>query len=187
MKRYEVHLKSATPLLLNTRQKEIDDELKTLKKDQLAKWEEDNWRRKAERDEKGRVIIPIRWFRASFIQACKSSMIVPDFATSKRQTYTKYAQSMIFQGGTFSCDEKDLKDYGCYVGAQGANSSTKVWRIRPMIPQWETKIEIIDPLGRMSVKQLNEILNDWSGIIVGVGDGRNLNFGRFEVIAIKEK
>jgi len=187
MKKYIVRLKSTTPLLLNTRQKELDDELKTMKKDQLSDWEEKNWRRKAERDSKGNVILPMRWFRASFIQACKSSMIVPDFATSKRQTYTRYAQSMIFQNTTFSCSEKDLKPFGCFVGAQGAGSKTKVWRIRPQINQWETDLEIVDPLGRMSEEQLMEILNDWAGIIVGVGDGRNLNFGRFEVVSIKEK
>jgi len=96
MKKYSVRLRSTTPLLLNVRQKELDDELKELKKDQLSEWEEKNWRRKAERDKKGNVIFPLRWFRSAFIQACKSSGLVPSFATSKKQTYTRYAQKYGF-------------------------------------------------------------------------------------------
>lgn len=179
-------MRATTPLILNTRQKELDDELKELKKDQLSEWEEKNWRRKAERDKKGNVVLPTRWFRSAFIQACKSSMLVPNFATSKRQTYSKYAQSMLFQNTTFVCSEKELKQYGVYVGAQGANSKTKIWRIRPQIDNWETDVEIVDPFGRMSEKEFKELL-DYSGMLVGVGDGRSLNFGRFEVVSIKEK
>lgn len=186
MKKYIVKLKSTTPLLLNVRQKELDNELKELKKDQMSEWEELNWKRKAERDKRGNVILPVRWFRSAFIQACKSSMLVPNFATSKRQTYTKYSQSMVFQNTTFICSEKDLKAYGSYVGAQGANSKTKVWKIRPQIEAWETDLEVIDPFGRMSEKEFKELV-DYSGMLVGVGDGRSLNFGRFEVVSIKEK
>ena len=186
MKKYSIRLRSTTPLLINVRQKELDNELKELKKDQMAEWEEKNWRRKAERDKKGNVFLPERWFRSSFIQACKSSMIVPSFATSKKQTFTRYAQSLIFQNTTYICSEKDLKEYGAYVGAQGAGSKTKVWRIRPQIDKWETDVEVIDPFGRMSDKEFRELL-DFSGMLVGVGDGRSLNFGRFEVVSIKEK
>lgn len=186
MKKYSVRMRATTPLLLNVRQKELDNELRELKKDQLGEWEEKNWRRKAERDKKGNVIFPTRWFRSAFIQACKSSMMVPHFATSKKQTYSKYATSMIFQNTTFVCSEKDLIEYGAYVGAQGANSKTKVWRIRPQIEKWETDIEIIDPFGRMKDSELKELL-DYAGMLVGVGDGRSLNFGRFEVVSLKEK
>jgi len=186
MKKYIVKLKSNTPLLLNVRQRDMDKELKELKKDQLEAWEDANWKRKAERDSKGNVILPTRWFRASFIQSCKSTMMVPKFATSKKQTYTRYAQSLIFQGTTFMCNEKDLKEYGAYVGAQGAGSKTKVWRIRPQLDSWETDIEVIDPFGRMDEDEFKELL-DYSGTIVGVGDGRSLNFGRFEVVSIKVK
>lgn len=172
--------------MANVRQREIDDELKKLKRDQFDEWEKENWKRKAERDKKGNVILPVRWFRSAFIQACKSSMIVPHFATSKKQTYSKYAQSMIFQDTNFKISENELKEYGSYVGAQGANSKTKVWKIRPMIEFWETDIEIIDPFGRMSEGELKELL-EYAGMLIGVGDGRSLNFGRFEVVSIKEK
>ena len=186
MKKYSVRLRATTPLLLNVRQRDLDKELKETKRDELEEFEENNWRRKAEIDKKGNVILPSRWFRASFIQACKSSGIIPSFATTKRQTFTKYSQSMIFQGTTFTCSVKELKPFGAYVGAQGAGSKTKVWRIRPQIDMWETDIEIIDPFGRMSEKELKELF-DYSGMLIGVGDGRGLNYGRFEIVSIKEK
>ena len=186
MKKYIIGLKGISPIVFNTRQIGLDEEISKLKKDEYSAWEKKNWKQKAERDSKGNVILPTRWFRASFIQSCKSTMMVPKFATSKKQTYTRYAQSLIFQGTTFMCNEKDLKEYGAYVGAQGAGSKTKVWRIRPQLDSWETDIEVIDPFGRMDEDEFKELL-DYSGTIVGVGDGRSLNFGRFEVVSIKVK
>jgi predicted HNH restriction endonuclease len=183
MKKYIVKVKSTTPLLLNTRQRELDEEKKELKKDQLTEWEEKNWRKKAERDKKGNVYLPPRWFRSSFVQACKSSGMVPSFATSKRQTYSKYAQSMIFQNTSFVCNEKELKEHGAFVTPRGQG---QIWTIRPKIENWETDIEIIDPFGRMTEKEFKELL-EYSGMLVGVGDGRSLNFGRFEIVSIKEK
>jgi len=186
MKKYTIKVKSTTPLLINVRDRNVELELKDVKKNELEEWEQNNWKRKAELDKKGNVILPNRWFRSSFIQGCKSSRVIPHFATRKNETYTKYAESLIFQGSTFSCKPNDLKPFGSYVGAQGKNSSTKVWRIRPQIDEWETEFEIIDALGRMSVKEMTEIL-EFSGMLIGVGDGRNLNYGRFEIVAIKEK
>lgn len=186
MKTYVIEAKSVSPLIFNTRQRDIDLELSKLKKDELSEWEENNWKRKAEINQSGSVILPIRWFRKSFTEACKFTKIVPHFASSKKQTYTKYSSSMIFQNSTFKCKVSDLKPFGSYVGAQGMNSSTKVWRIRPMIESWKCKFEIVDPAGRMLKEELKEIL-DCSGTILGIGDGRSVNFGRFEVISIKEK
>lgn len=186
MKRYKITVKGETPLLINTRQRDIDLELKEVKRDKLDEWEEKNWRRKAETDKKGKVCIPTRWMRAAFIEACKGTGVVPHFAKSKKQTYTKYAQSMIFENTSFSMDPKSLLPYGAFVGAQGANSKTKVWKIRPMVEDWETDFDMVDPFGRMNEKELKEIL-DYMGMLVGIGDGRSLNFGRFEIKSIKEK
>lgn len=185
-KKFEIKIRSISPLLFNTRQRDLDLEIKKLKKDQLEEWEQNNWRRKAELNSNGDVVLPARWFRAAFIEGCKFTKIVPHFATSKRQTYTKYASSMLFNEGTFRCKPSKLKDYGAFVGAQGANSSTKVWRIRPMIDEWETTFEIIDTGNRMLLDELKQIIGD-TGMVLGVGDGRSLGFGRFEVVSITEK
>jgi hypothetical protein len=185
MKKYSIKVKSTTPLLINVRDRKVELELKEVKKNELEEWEQNNWKRKAELDEKGNVILPSRWFRSSFIQGCRSSKVIPHFASRKNETYTKYAESMIFQSGTFKCKPKDLKEFGAYVGAQGKNSSTKIWRIRPQIDKWETEFIIVDALDRITIKELNEIF-DFSGMLIGVGDGRNLNYGRFEIVKIKE-
>jgi len=185
MKKYLVKVKSSGELLINVRQREVELELKDVKKNELEEWEMNNWKRKAELNDKGEVILPNRWFRSAFIQGCKSSRVIPHYATRKNETYSKYAESLIFQEGTFKCKPKDLIPFGAYVGAQGKNSSTKVWRIRPLIKKWENQFEIIDGIGRIQAKELKEIL-EFAGVLIGVGDGRNLNFGRFEVVSIKE-
>jgi len=185
-KTFEVKVKSISPLLFNTRQRELDIELKNLKKDQLEEWEQKNWKRKAETDKNGNIYIPSRWFRGCFINACKFTRIVPHFATSKNQTYTKYAESMFFKDGSFKCKKSDLKEYGAYVGAQGANSKTKIWRIRPLVEEWETTFEVIDTGERMLLEEF-KMLMESAGMIIGIGDGKAIGFGRFEVISINEK
>lgn len=185
MKKYKISIEGTTPLLFNVRNRDIELELRKIKKDKLDEWESENWRRKAEMDNKGNVIIPSRWLKKSFTDACAQTGVVPNFAKSKKQTYSKYAQSLFFDNTTFKCLPRDLKDFGTYVGAQGKNSSSKVWRIRPMVEKWMSDFNITDPFGRMNKDELKEIL-EHSGMIIGIGDGRSLNFGRFEIKTIKE-
>ena len=75
--------------------------------------------------------------------------------------------------------------FGAYVGAQGAGSRSKVWKVRPMVKEWKGVFEIIDPLGRMRREELEELMN-YGGYIIGIGDARALNYGRFDVTEVKE-
>lgn len=184
-KRYRISIEGISPLIFNTRQREIELEMKKLKKDELDAWEDANWSRKAEKNSNGEISIPTRWVRKAFIDSCQGTQLVPYFATSKKNTYTKYAMTYLFENCTFSCKEKDLKPYGSYVGATGKRSSSKIWRIRPMIKNWKTDFEIVDPLSKINESDLSEILT-YMGALVGIGDGRSLNFGRFELKSIKE-
>ena len=185
MKKYIIGLKGITPLVFNTRQKEIDEEISKLKKDEYSEWESANWRRKAKRDKKGNVIIPVIWIKASFVNACKHSKMVPSFATSKRETYTRYAEAMYFIDTDFKCSEKELILLESYMGAQGAGSKTKVLKCYPKIDSWQTNVTIIDPAGRMSEKELKSLF-EYAGMFEGIGDFRKVNCGRFEVVSIKE-
>jgi len=154
----------------------------------LSEWEENpvNWKRKAEFDDKGDVIIPERWFKACVVTACKKTGIVPHFATSKKQTYTNYAQSlMVLNNGKPLCKKNDLESYGAFVGAQGFNSKTKVWRVRPMKKDWSVSFEIVDAMGRMKIEELKTII-EYGGMMIGLGDNRINNFGRFEIKSLKE-
>ena len=184
-----VEIKGIKPLISNVRKRELDAEMAALKKDELAEWEENekNWQRKAEADENGMAIIPGRWIRKMLVEACKKTGMVPHFATSKKQTYTAYVSSFLVNSvGDPLCAVDKLECYGTYVGAQGANSKTKVWKNRPQVSRWRGIFEIIDPLGRMKKSELEELMN-YGGYILGIGDARALSYGRFETIKIKEK
>lgn len=187
MKKYEVRVKGNTPLIWNVLKRELELEKKELKKNELSEWEEnpENWKRKAEFNEKGNVIVPERWLKGSLIDSCKKNRIIPHFATRKNETYTSYVKScMVFTKGSV-CKKEDLKEFGAYVGAQGANSTTKVWRVRPMIKTWDAEFTIIDPAGRMKQSELEAILG-YAGMMIGMGDNRINNFGRFDVVSVEE-
>ncbi len=185
-KKWIVEIKGIKPLISNVRKRELDAELSACKKDELNEWEENNWRRKAEVDDNEQVFIPERWFKAMLIMSCKKTTMVPHFATSKRQTYTSYVSSFVINNiGDPLCAASETEYFGAYVGAQGAGSKSKVWRVRPRIKEWGATFEIIDPLGRMKKEELEELLT-YGGLIIGIGDARSLNYGRFDVTKIME-
>lgn len=188
MKKYKIEIVGCQPVIWNVMKRELELEKKELKKDQLSEWEEDkkNWCRKAEFDKAGNVIIPDRWFKNAMIESCKKNRIIPHFATRKNETYTNYVTSfMVFNRGGALCKRKDLDMFGAFVGAQGKNSSTKVWRVRPMVEKWSANFEIVDPAARMKADELEEIIT-YAGMMIGIGDNRINNFGRFEVKKIVE-
>ena len=74
-KRWSVTIEGIKPLISNVRKRELDAEMKALKKDELSEWEENNWRRKAEVDGDNLVVIPARWIRAMLIVACSSRLV----------------------------------------------------------------------------------------------------------------
>lgn len=61
----------------------------------------------------------------------------------------------------------------------------KVLRCHPILENWNASFELIDTVGRMKKDELSTLLN-WGGTAVGIGDQRIFNFGRFEIIGIKE-
>lgn len=187
MKVYRADIVGESPVIWNRVKKELLDEIHRLKKDEIREWEENekNWRRKAEYDEKGNVLIPPEWLRGALIEACKQTLIVPHFATSKRQTYTKYTEAMFFKTLAPVCKFDETEYYGMFVGARGVHSATKVWRVRPLLRNWKTIVEIVDPAGRMKKEELQTLL-EYSGLMIGIGDGRRINFGRFDVTSLTE-
>jgi hypothetical protein len=185
MKKYNIKIKGNSPLVFNTPQQELQEEISKLKKDEYSDWEKKNWKRRALRDKSGNVIIPIIWIKAAFENACKHCKMVPNFATSKKETYTRYAGSMYFNNSTFKCSDKELISLSQFMGAQGKNSSSKVLKIYPKVDKWETNFEIADPEGRMTTEELKTIL-EYAGMFEGIGDFRKVNCGRFEVDSIKE-
>jgi len=185
MKKYIIGLKGISPIVFNTMQEELVDEISKLKKDDYPIWEKNNWKRKALRDKKGNVIIPVKWIKASFVNACKHSLINPRYTSTKKGTYTRYAEAMFFDNTDFKCNEKDLFCIKEYMGAQGAGSKTKVLKYYPALNEWKTNLEISDPDGRMTQEELKTLF-EFAGRFEGIGDFRKVNHGRFEVESIKE-
>lgn len=183
-KKWHLTIEGHTPLLYSRMKKEVMDEMKELKKDELSEWEEENWWKKAEYDEENRLLFPPEWLKGTLVNACKATKIVPYFG-KKNQTYTSYAESFMVTSLNTIGVVDDLEAFGKYVGSQGKNSTRKVWRIRPMLKKWKAELEIIDPEGRMKKSELETLL-EYAGLMVGVGDGRKINFGRFDVIDLKE-
>lgn len=188
MKKYEVEIKGIQPIIWNVLKKEIEDEKKQLKSNELGEWEEkrENWMKKAEYNNKGELVIPERWIKGAMITSCKKNRIVPHFATRKNETYTSYVESfMIVNKKEYAYNKSKIVAFSSFVGAQGKNSSTKVWRCRPMLKEWKSSYEILDPIGRMDIKELQQIL-EFAGLMIGIGDNRINNFGRFETTKITE-
>ena len=182
VKRYNIQLEGISPLIWNVRKREVDQETKALKRSELNEWEESNWWKKAEFDDNSGVIIPERWFDGMLVEAAKQTRLVPHFATTKKETYTRYVGSvMTYVLSNPICQKEDLEPYGAFVKIQ--NSS--IWKIRPLIKKWSVNLQITDPAGRMKMEELKEIL-EYGGMFVGIGDNRKHRFGRFEVKSIEE-
>ncbi len=187
MKKYKAKIKGSSPIIWNVMNRELWNEIKKLKRSELEEWGIDrkNWQRKAEFDKNGKVKIPERWFKTTMIQSCKKNRIVPHFASRKSETYTSYVENFMVFNKKSLCEATDLKDFGAFVGATGKNSTTKVWRVRPLLEEWNAEFEIIDAAGRMREDELKEII-DYAGLMIGIGDNRINNFGRFELMSLEE-
>jgi len=194
MKAYEVEITGTSPLLWNRMKRDIQLEMKELKKNELDEWETDaqNWLRKAEIDQAGtypkgneNVHVPPEWLKAMIVNAFKHSKVVPSFATTKKETFTRYAGSFVIQNGTPICKVNELVGHGAYVSGQGKAGGGKVYRMRPMLETWTHKFVVLDPFGRMEQRELEDAL-EFGGIIEGIGDGRSMNFGRFSIKSVKE-
>jgi hypothetical protein len=164
--------------------KEVEDEKKKLKKNEILEWEETNWIKKAEVNN-GNALLPKEWVMSMLINACKQTRMIPHYATKKNETYTRYVQSCIIQDTSPLGKSKELKEYGKYLPSQGAKGGGKVWRVRPMLDKWDTTFTFVDPFGRMKRDELKELL-EYGGMFIGIGDSRNQGFGRFIVDSVKE-
>lgn len=187
MKKYNVEIKGITPVVWNRQTMELRNLIKKLKKDELEENELKNWMMKAETNN-GNAIIPPEWIIGCLVNSAKETRIVPWFATSKNQTYTNYISNIKVSVGKpiVAGSVKDLKRKEAILSSQGSsNKGGKVLRCHPILEKWEAEFELIDTVERMRIQELKELLT-WGGTAVGIGDQRKRNFGRFELVSIKE-
>jgi len=187
MKKYEVEIKGITPLVWNRQKMELRNLIKELKKDELEENELKNWKMKAETSN-GYAIIPPEWIIGCLVNSAKETRMIPWFATSKNQTYTKYISNIKVSPGKSIIAGKvsDLKRKEAMLSSQGkSRMGGKVLRCHPILEKWNTKFELVDTVERMKKDELKELLT-WGGMAIGIGDQRIFNFGRFEVVDVKE-
>lgn len=184
IKKYEIKLIGNAPVIYNRMKKEVEDEKKKLKKNEILEWEETQWIKKAEVNNGG-ALLPKEWVMSMLINACKQTRLVPHFETKKSATYTRYVQSCVIKETLPLGKTKDLTPYGKFLPSQGAKGGGKVWRVRPMMENWCALFTFVDPFGRMNKDELKELL-EYGGMFIGIGDSRNQGFGRFDVDYVKE-
>jgi len=187
MKKYEIKIVGTTPLIWNRMKKEIEDEKKKLKKNELAEYEEKNWIKKAELNN-GNAIIPTAWLKSMLINACKQTGMIPHYATKKNERYTRYIQSVLLPDTppVVVCKKDKLGQLGGYYpGQPGRMNSGKIWKIFPKVDTWTAVFHVVDPFERMKKSELKELIS-YGGMFIGIGDQRPMNYGRFEVEYIKE-
>tara|TARA_Y100000310_G_C20287165_1_gene625430 strand:- start:286 stop:558 length:273 start_codon:yes stop_codon:yes gene_type:complete len=88
---------------------------------------------------------------------------------------------VVLNCGGALCKKKDLVYDGAYVSI----NNSKIWRVRPKMENWSATFEIIDPAARMKVDELEEMIT-YAGMMVGIGDNRINNLGRFDIKKIVE-
>jgi len=187
MKKYEIKINGITPLVWNRQNMELRNIIKKLKKDELEENEFKNWQMKAEISN-GKAIIPPEWIIGCLVNAAKETRIIPWFATTKSQTYTKYISNIKVSPGVpiIAGESKKLKRKEAILPSQGkSNRGGKVLRCHPILEEWNASFILIDTVERMKKEELQELLT-WGGAAVGIGDQRYANFGRFEIKDIKE-
>lgn len=180
-------LKGNTPVVWDRMKKEIEDEKKKLKKDQLSEYEEKNWINKAETNN-GNAIVPPEWIKSMLINACKQTRLIPHYATKKNESYTRYMQGVLLQmkNPIIVCKKDNLEQLGGYYPSQPQKlNSGKIWKVFPYKKEWNIKFELVDPFGRMKKDELQELL-EYGGMFIGIGSQRTMNYGRFDVESVKE-
>ncbi len=187
MKRYEIKIKGWRDNLLvwNRMKKEIQDKLKNCKSNELAEWEEKNWILKAEVDGNKNLVLPSEWIISSLINSAKQTRLNPHFATSKKETFTRYIQGQQIPQKTpiILGKIKDVEKIQGYY--ENPNTHGRIWKIFPAIKNWSATFTLYDPFGRMYTKELEELLK-YAGELIGLGDQRNRGYGRFDIESIKE-
>jgi len=187
MKTYTAKIKGANAMLQNRLGKDLLDEIKTIKKEDLTKWENDNWHRKTYQNENGEYIFPENSIHAFLMDAAKKHTSRPPKSVGR--TWTNYIKSStIIPEAAKITPAGEVIQFGTMVNGNPSSNKkgSKVWKVRPLFSQgWTATIKITDLVGLLTTSELKAML-ETGGKFVGIGDWRP-SHGRFEVISVKEE
>ena len=187
MKTYQTTLTYGTPVIFNALKKEIMDEYKQLKKNEMEEWEETRWQEKAYYDDDGNAIVPAIWIKPALREACIKTGMVPYYESKKTARYATYVQGFYVENtGPPLCSKDELECFGSFVNSQGKSYIKKrVYKNRPMKQKGTVSFLIHDPEGRMKKDELEKLFN-YIGRFIGLSDNRVNGYGRFSVDSVEE-
>lgn len=83
------------------------------------------------------------------------------------------------------CPDAEVYIYSARVKNPGSGGSNIRHRVG-MAPGWECAFSILWDGSLISMAEIQKVLED-GGSLVGVGDGRSIGFGRFEIVSVETK
>jgi len=184
MKKYKIVLKNASSLLMNRLGKDILDEVSKIKKDEITAWEEENWQKKLYTDKDNNIIFPCTVIHAMLVEAGKKH---PERCPKDvGRTWTNYLKScmLIENDSVIKCTEP--QPFGTMVNGNPSSGkgSSKVYKIRPLINEWEVELMVVDLVGKTTAEHIEGLFGT-GGKFVGLCDWRP-QYGRFYVNSVKE-
>lgn len=192
IKKYKVTIEGSTPLVWDRMKRELAVECKKVKRQETDAWVEDSWWRKAEftygktknyeDNLEQEVFVPSEWILGMLRVCAQKTGINPNFARSKKQTYTDYIRSSAeIETPDAICKIKDLEKFGMYNVSKGQ----QIWGVYSRLKKWKLTFLFIDTAGLMHVDEIEELLT-YGGFYVRIGHKRWFKNGRFDLKNIKE-
>jgi len=180
------HLKNMidSPILFNRRSFMLDvmrdPSLKKQKGEEDYAHQMRIFKKKAEYDSKGNVMILASHFKKAFSysQAQTCHPIAPKGATKRTANLSKILPALFIEDIKTDYTEKDLKNFDALCCIQNGMKKSSVLSIRPMLENWEGVLNMTtcsDVIGR---EEIFDMLT-WVGLYCGIGDWRPERGGKY--------
>lgn len=182
---FEVTIKGTQlPTLMNRLSRELNEEVAKIPKDQRDEWEDKNYKKKLYGDENN-IVVPSPNILGLMLECAKKYVVPPPKGVGK--TWTNYFKGSLIVNDVEPLRYSKIKPFGTMVNGNPSNSkkSSKVYRVRPAIYDWELTFRFSDAGGRLTKDTLNDMLSN-AGLFVGFGDWRP-QYGRFMVKKVQHQ
>jgi hypothetical protein len=138
------------------------------------------FKKKAEYDDQGHVLILATHFKKAFgySQAQTCHPIAPRGSTKRTANLSKVLPALFVEDIVTDYTEKDLVNYDALCCIQNGMKKSSVLSIRPMLKEWEGTLKMTtcsDVIGR---EEILDMLT-WVGLYCGIGDWRPERGGKF--------
>jgi len=183
MYRAKCYLKSISPVSFSRR---FED--KRPDTEDPEEYEKKTWREKAHYNGDGEVIIPAEMFKKALVNAAK--IRAENIPGKGNATYTSRMKAGVIVENDIPLGIKkdQLECQGVFVDSQGGRGGTQVYRLFPIVREWEGVLNVLVTLDEIIRKDVFEKYIRLAGMIAGVGryrPERGGKYGRFKVEKIE--